>query len=142
MGTFTFEIPDNLFSQLKKCGEMDVIAPKMLKKAAPIIEKAMKTEAAKHSQTGEMHDSIKAGSVAQTKSGDGYRVFIAPHGKNKNGYSRAEILMHLEYGYQRKLAEGGTVFINPTPIVAPAVEASREAVTVAMQEVFDEEIKK
>lgn len=143
MGKFDFEIPQDFIKQLGRLEDVDRVAPKMLDAAAPILERHVKAECAKHKRTGTMVDSVKK---TKAKSGKkGYYVTVRPTGKStkyidKDGKLRTrkvpvrnmEIMAHIEYGTKNQA---------PKPILTKAVKDATPEVLRKMQEVFEREVK-
>lgn len=130
MANFSMQGIDDLMAGLSSM-EFDEIAPAMLEEAAPIVERAVKSRALSHKDTGAMAESIKPIKASQT--GDGYSITVRPTGKDKKGVRNMEKAAYLEYGTSKQAA---------TPVLSPAVRESEEKVTQKMQEVFDKEVER
>lgn len=154
MGKFDFQIPDDFLKQLGKLADVDRIAPKMLNEALPILEKNVKREVAKVSesgrvitytytdkkgktrtakrkQTGDLLKSIKMSKANKNKYG--YYASVRPTGKDSKGVRNMEKLVYLEYGTSKQ---------SPTPTLTKAIKDSESAVLNKMQEVFEREAGK
>lgn len=112
--------------------ECDVIAPKMLEEAAPILLKNVKSRSASHHVSGQMNASIKTTKANRTGH-DGYSITVRPTGKDEKGVGNMEKMAYLEYGTSKQ---------SPTPVLTPAVRESEDPVLKKMQEVFDQEVDK
>ena len=119
---------DDLMKDLSQI-DVDRIAPKMLEESVPILEKAVKAEAAKHKDTGAMEESIKA--TGADINAKGHYICVRPTGRDEKGVRNMEKMAVLEYGSSRQTA---------TPVLVPAVRESEDKVLKKMQEVFDREV--
>ena len=137
--SFSFSIPPELEKQLEKISNIDVIAPKMLEAAAPIIVKAIKARTP--AKSGDLKNSVKASEPTLSKRGswmcniyfDGYEKRKLKSGKivkTPNAVKAAT----LEFGRNTKE-------IAPTDFVSNAIKDSAEEVAAAMQNVFETEAK-
>lgn len=132
MGKFDFAIPDDFIKQLGKLADIEIIAPKMIDQAMPSLEKNLKTELAKHKQTGDMLNSVKKTKAKKTKRG-GFYAIVRPTGKDSKGVRNMEKLVYAEYGTKKQTA---------TPILTKAIKDSNDQVLQKMREVFEEEMSK
>lgn len=137
--SFSFSIPPELEKQLEKISNIDVVAPKMLEAAAPIIIKAIKARAPVKS--GSLKESVKASVPKLSKRGswmcniyfDGYEKRKLKSGKVVKVPNAVKAAV-FEFGRNTKE-------ISPTSFVSNAIKDSAEEATAAMQEVFEAEAK-
>lgn len=108
--------------------DLDRIAPKMLEESAPILEKSVRAEAAKHRDTGAMEESIEA--TGASVNARGYYICVRPTGRDEKGVRNMEKMAYMEYGTSKQKA---------TPVLSPAVRKAEDPVTGKMQEVFNRE---
>lgn len=131
MGKFDFNFDENLTRQLEKLANFDkVIAPRVLNESAPILEKYVKKETAKHKRTGDMVDSVKK--TRAKKNQYGWYVTVSPTGTDRNGVRNMEKMAHAEFGTSKQ---------PPTPILSKALKDAEPEVTQKMQEIFNEAVK-
>jgi hypothetical protein len=139
LGKFDFNFDDNLIKQLEKLGNYDVIAPKILKDAVPILEKAVVKETDKYhewSQDMELVNSIKP--MQKPKKNDrGWYTTVRPTGTDSEGVRNMEKMAHLEFGYHSKYGKT----ISPKPILTKALNNARDLVHEKLQESFNEAVK-
>lgn len=128
MAKFSYDGGEYLLEQLKRLGNVDEIATKMLKAAEPALTKSMKSEVASHKNTGSMAASIRP--KAPTKTKNGYSLTVRPTGKDAKGVRNMEKLVYLEYGTSKQRA---------TPVMKRIVSNAENEATRKMQEVFDQE---
>lgn len=137
--SFSFSIPPELEKQIQKISNIDVVAPKMLEAAAPIIIKAIKARTP--AKTGGLKSSVKASEPTLSKRGswmcniyfDGYEKRKLKSGKIVK-IPNAVKAATLEFGRNTKE-------IAPTAFVSNAIKDSAEEATAAMQAVFETEAK-
>ncbi len=129
MARFEYEGVDNLLKGLDAL-EIDEIAPKMLKAAAPILQDGIVRAATPHHISGDMIGSIKTTKVSKNK--DGHYVTVRPTGTDSKGVRNMEKMAYLEFGTKKQ---------NATPVIAPGTRSSKTAVERKMQEVFEQETK-
>ena len=127
MANFDFDFSSSLEEQINKFDIIDEIAPNMLKRATPIVEKNLKSALQTHNQTGQMINSIKA--TTPNKGKKGWVSTVRPTGKDSKGVRNMEKLVYLQYGTSKQVA---------TPVIEQVVNKSANAVESAMQEVFSE----
>jgi len=130
MAQFNLRLPSDFTGALNKLGNIDEIAPIMLKEAAPIMVGALQKEAAKHQSTGDLVRSIKAGQPKSTKT-KAWMVSIFPTGSDRKGVRNAEKMVYLEHGTSK---------MSPCPMIASAAASCQEEVSQKLQEVFNREI--
>ena len=118
-----------LENQINKFDIVDEIAPKMLKKATPVVEKHLKSSLQTHNQTGEMINSIKP--TTPNKGKRGWVSTVRPTGRDDKGVRNMEKLVYLQYGTSKQVA---------TPVLEQVVNKSKDEVQTAMQEIFSEEM--
>ena len=131
MAKFSFQISDDLTRQLNALGNVDEIAPKMIKAGLPIVENELTKRSAAHKETGEMIASIKA--IKPKKTNSGHIGIVRPTGTDSKGVRNMEKMAYLEYGTSRQ---------KSTPVIAPTIAATENQVHEAMQQKFNEEINK
>lgn len=68
--------------------DLDRIAPKMLEESVPILEKSVRTESAKHHDTGAMEESIKA--TGASVNARGHYICVRPTGRDEKGVRNME----------------------------------------------------
>ena len=127
MAQMNLNLPDGFIRELEKLGHLDETAPRMLEAAAPIIVNALKKEAGKHRDTGDLQNSIKAGKPKLTKT-NAYIISAGPTGKDRKGMSNASKMVWLEHGTSK---------MSPRPMIAAAVNSSEDEVMLKMQETFN-----
>lgn len=144
MAGFEIDFPEDFLSELLDANP-DEIAETMLKEAAPILEKQMKTSciaAVRHEGDSELAASIKAKKPVKTKT-DAYIVSVEPTGNSKTKVyhrtgkksertypvSNALKMIWKEYGIPGQQA--------PQPFLQAATNAAEAAVAEKMQEVYN-----
>ena len=90
---------DDLMKGLSQI-DVDRIAPKMLEESVPILEKAVKAEAAKHKDTGAMEESIKA--TGANINAKGHYICVRPTGRDEKGVRNMEQMIYMEYGTSKQ----------------------------------------
>ena len=100
----------------------------MLEESVPILEKAVKAEAAKHKDTGAMEESIKA--TGADINAKGHYICVRPTGRDEKGVRNMEKMIYMEYGTSKQ---------KETPVLSPAVRKAEGPVLDKMQEVFNRE---
>ena len=131
MAQFHVKGVDALLKELNALGSMDLIAPKMLEEAVPILQNKVVEKANEHRDTGAMVASIKPTKPTRGKSG--YEVIVRPTGKDKKGVRNMEKMMYLEYGVKGRAA---------IPMITAAVIEAEPAVLASMRATFEKEISK
>lgn len=138
MGRFEFDIPDDLFKELKD--SFDDVAPKMIDAALPVYQKAMEQsikesvssapEAVKRQTSG----LVKSLTVRKAKQSDtnAYIGNIVFAGKDPKGSPNVVKAMGLEYGNSHQI---------PSPFMQRAVNSCEKNVLAKMEEVFNREVK-
>jgi HK97 gp10 family phage protein len=119
-----------LVAQLDRMGQLDTLAPKMLKEAAEPLQEEVIKQATPHWVTGSMVQSIKPSSVTHGKNGN-YTIVVRPTGKDKKGVRNMAKACYLEFGAKGRPA---------TPIITTAVLNAEPAVRERLQEVFNREV--
>ena len=89
----------------------------MIKAAEPIMMEAVKSEAEKHIDTGEMARSVRSTGVKER--GGGKYLVVRPTGRDNKGVRNMEKMAYLEYGTSKQAAK---------PIILPAVKKSEAKV--------------
>lgn len=133
MAIFDFDMPDDLEKTLNMLSD-ESLGIKAVKKAAPIVENAMKEELSKHHRAekdptyGEMVESVKA---TEPKSNEyGVFSFVRPKGTDTKGVRNMEKLAYLEYGTARQVG---------TPVVGKISDSVEKEVSETMQKVIEQE---
>lgn len=130
----SFEVMDfsGLERELSALGNLDEVAPKMLKAASPFLVKNLgqqiKEKADKGYATGDLERSITANTPRKNKWG--YYVSVTAAGKDRKGMRNNEKLAYLNYGTVKQAAR---------PVIATAIKDSENSCIKAMQETFDQE---
>lgn len=146
MARFDFQLPEQFMEQLKRCANIDEIAPKMIDEALPIVERAFIKNLEPHRDTGELIKNLKILPAKKYKNGAWGGVVTATgvaRGKYyirkrklgerlKEGYRNYQKLLALEYGTSRGQ--------RPTPVIDRTINDSEEKVLNKMQEVFEREV--
>lgn len=135
MGKFDFEFDSALTRQLESLADFDNIAPKILEGSVAVLERYVKAETAKHKESGDMYNSVKAGKPNKNKYG--WYVSVYPRGNDSKGVRNMDKMAHLEYGYIDKSGKQ----VAPKPILTKALNDAREEVEDIMQELFNEVIE-
>lgn len=129
MANFEMTGLEDFIRQLERAGDLERIAPEMIKEALPILETEMKRavqqEANRGYATGEMVASIKPTKASRNRYG--YFGVVRPTGKDKKGVRNMEKLAYLHYGTCKQAAR---------PVVTKAVFHAREKALAKMQEVY------
>lgn len=131
MANFDFDFGESLEQQLEKFDIIDEIAPKMLKRATPVVSKHLKSSLQTHNQTGQMINSVKA--TKPNKGKNGWVSTVRPTGRDDKGVRNMEKLVYLQYGTSKQVA---------TPVLEQVVNKSKDEVQKVMQEIFSEEMDK
>lgn len=136
--SFEFTIPQGLIDDLRKCADIDKVAPTMLKEAAPILARSLGKALLPHRKTGGLIESIKPRAAKRSKSGV-YYIKIEFYGyaergtKEKKKTPHAQKAMALEYGTSKQ---------NATPFMEKAKNDSEKEVVEKLQEVYTREVMK
>lgn len=133
MAIFDFDMPDDLEKTLNMLSD-ESLGIKAVKKAAPIVENAMKEELSKHHRAekdptyGEMVESVKA---TEPKINEyGVFSFVRPTGTDTKGVRNMEKLAYLEYGTARQVG---------TPVMGKISDSVEKEVSETMQKVIEQE---
>ena len=121
MAKFDIHGIDDFMKEISRI-DIDRIAPKML-------EESVRTESAKHRDTGAMEESIKA--TGANINARGHYICVRPTGRDEKGVRNMEKMVYMEYGTSKQEA---------TPVLSPAVRKAEDPVTEKMQEVFNREV--
>ena len=126
-----FEI-QGLDDLMKELSVLDVerVAPAMLEESVPILESSLKKQYMKHTDKGDLVESVKKTGVNRNKYG--YYICVRPTGKDRKGVRNMEKAAILEYGVEGRQPA--------TPVLTPAVKDAEAQVLQKMQEVFDREV--
>lgn len=133
MARLNIDFDNDLLKQVSNMAQVDIVAPKMIDAALPIIQKKLSENIRNnHQRTGSLAKSIKIKKAKRAKNG-GYVGTVTPVGNQDDGTSNAEVLIYLEYGRKGQPA---------SPVLSPAVASTGNEVIAKMQEVFDRELIK
>lgn len=148
--SFEFKMPQGLIDDLRKCSEIDRIAPLMLESAAPILKRhfVRNLNAVMKDPTGELINSIKISKANKSKSGiwgisvratgnatnrktGTLKTYVGKSGK-ESVYRNQQKLLSLEYGDSRHK--------TPKPFMQKTTNDSENEVINKMQEVYNKEV--
>ena len=138
MGKFEFQMDPEFVRMLERMGDIDVLAPKVLEGAAPILKAHVIAETDKHheySKDYELVKSIKSSKAFKNKYG--WYLSVRPTGTDKSGVRNMEKMAHLEYGYY---SHKNKIRIQPIPILTKAINDAKSEVERRMQQIFEEEV--
>jgi HK97 gp10 family phage protein len=141
MARMTVYTPQPLIDLLAKITDIDYIAPKILDAGIDPLEKQIKANASKYSETGAMISSIKRKKAKKGKDGswsqrvqfEGYDKSRKPTLSDPRGIPNARKAMSHEYGTSKQPA---------IPIIRPAVISTESQCIDSMQEAFNQEVSK
>lgn len=147
MAKFSFQLPDQFMEQLKRCANIDEIAPKMIDEALPIVERAFIKNLEPHRDTGELIKNLKILPAKKYKNGawggvvtatgiDQGKYYIRKRAlgeRKKEGFRNYQKLIALEYGTSRQ---------RPTPVIDKTVRDAEKDVIDTMQAAFEREVSK
>lgn len=122
---------DELAKELDKLGKVDELAPKMLKAAAPILEKELKSQVKQEADRGYANGDLEK-SIRANKPGEnhlGHYVSVTAKGKDRKGMRNNEKLAYLHYGTSKQMAR---------PVISKAIKNTEKDCLDAMQEEFNE----
>lgn len=140
MGSFDFSIPTEFQKQISKMANIDMLAPKMLNRAAPIVHAAIKARTPK--DTGTLAESLTVRKPKQEKKG-GWSCKISFEGTDdRTAVSKrypAKNRKPVRNNEKAAIKEFGTTKRRANPFIRPAVDSVKQEVTRAMQAVIDEE---
>lgn len=126
MARFDFDL-GGVQEQLEKLGNIDEVAPRMLKSAGPIVVTTIKEKLAAHRRTGGLIRSVKAGKPKARKGG-GYYLSVGFSGYDTDGHPNAVKAAGIEYGNSHQ---------QPQPFLDAAARDCEEAVVDNMQANFN-----
>ena len=152
--SFEFKMPQGLIDDLRKCSEIDRIAPLMLESAAPVLKRhfVRNLNAVMKDPTGELIESISTNRPNKGKNGV-WHISITAKGEAKGktyrtkgretkkgvlkegktiGYRNYQKLLSLEYGDSRHK--------TPKPFMQKTTNDSENEVINKMQEVYNKEV--
>lgn len=132
------QFPSEAIAQMEKMGELDRVAPIMLKKASKPVKNSLQRFAEVHTRTGEMARSVRAQAPKKNKYGGwGSRVNFSGYDRNREptpGYPRgvpnAVKAAAIEYGNRNQRA---------SPFVQAAADAAQDEAVSIMQKTYEEE---
>lgn len=145
MAGLGFEIPMDYLSALLE-HDFDEIAPEMIEKVTPILEKSIKSSiraAESGHDTGELINSIKVTKPKKAVT-DAYIANVGPSGKSSNHYydsathkrsypvSNALKAVWLNYGNSHQ---------PPRPWLTPAVNNCQNEILEELQKLWEEKVK-
>ena len=149
--SFEFKMPQGLIDDLRKCSEIDRIAPLMLKEAAPILKRHLvrNLNAVMKEPTGELVESLTetkprkskqniwylsitaSGTATGMKKGERVeKTYVNKAGKEIK-FSNYQKMLSLEYGDSRHKAK---------PFMQKTTNDSENEVINKMQEVYNKEV--
>ena len=142
MAKADFKLPDEFLTKLSRLGkDTDAVAEKVLEAGAEVVYQKVSSNLSsvvgsgtKHpsQSTGELESSLGVTPVKMDRQGN-HNIKIGFAEPRSDGKSNAMIANILEYGKHGQPAK---------PFLKPAKSASRSACIAAMQEKFDEEVRK
>lgn len=122
MAKFEFDLGP-LQRTLEKLGDIDEVAPRMLRPAGKIAEAAIRKRLGRHRRTGGLEKSVKAGKPKKRKSG-GWYLGVGFTGYDGKGHPNAVKAAGLEYGNSHQ---------QPEPFLDAVARDCEEAAVDAMQ---------
>ena len=124
------QFPSEAIAQMEKMGELDRVAPIMLKKASQPVKNSLQRFAEVHTRTGEMARSVRAQAPKKNKYGGwGSRVNFSGYDRN-TGATNAVKAAAIEYGNRNQRA---------SPFVQAAADAAQDEAVSIMQKTYEEE---
>ena len=124
------QFPSEAIAQMEKMGELDRVAPIMLKKASQPVKNSLQRFAEAHTRTGEMARSVRAQAPKKNKYGGwGSRVNFSGYDR-KTGAPNAVKAAAIEYGNRNQRA---------SPFVQAAADAAQDEAVSIMQKTYEEE---
>lgn len=124
------QFPSEAIAQMEKMGELDRVAPIMLKKASQPVKNSLQRFAETHTRTGEMARSVRAQAPKKNKYGGwGSRVNFSGYDRN-TGAPNAVKAAAIEYGNRNQQA---------SPFVQAAADAAQDEAVSIMQKTYEEE---
>lgn len=103
MARFVFDLGP-VQDMLGKLGNIDEVAPRMLKSAGPIVAETIKGKLAHHRRTGGLIRSVKPGKPKQNKNG-GWYLSVGFSGYDADGHPNAVKAAGIEYGNRHQQPE-------------------------------------
>lgn len=122
---------DELIKSFGALQKSDVIK-KAVKAAEQPVLKAVKSEAAKYKDTGDLVSSIQSTDVRRGK--DGWHLSVRPTGRDAKGVSNMAKAIFLEYGTSKIQAK--------RPFISKALRSVRSKVEEIMQKTIESELEK
>lgn len=126
MAKFEFDLGP-VQKMLEELGDIDEVAPRMLKPAGPIAQDAIKKRLIKHRRTGGLEKSVKPGKPKKNKSG-GWYLSVGFPGYDERGNPNAVKAAGLEYGNSHQ---------QPEPFLDAAARDCEDTVVDAMQAAYN-----
>ena len=142
MAKASFKLPEDFLLKLSRLGDKtDIIIPKVLEAGGEVVEARVKSNLQsvigsgtkeESRTTGELVGALGVSPAKQDKNGN-FNVKVGFADRRSDGRSNAMIAGVLEYGKHGQPAK---------PFLKPAKSASRSACKAAMQQKFEEEVRK
>ena len=142
MAKVDIKMPDDFLERMSRLGSnFDAVAEKVLEAGGEVVLEKTKSTLASvigsdtkydSRSTGELESALGLSSVKADKDGN-YNIKLGFAEPRRDGGSNAQIANILEYGKHGQPAK---------PFLKPAKTASKSACMTAMQEKFEEEVKK
>lgn len=122
MAKFDFDL-GHVQEMLEQLGDIDEVAPRMLKPAGEIAQDAIKRQLARHRRTSGLERSVKPGKPKKNKSG-GWYLSVGFLGYDERGNPNAVKAAGLEYGNSHQ---------QPEPFLDAAARDCEDTVVDRMQ---------
>ncbi|MCI9195056.1 MAG: hypothetical protein HFF14_05740 [Angelakisella sp.] len=122
MAKFEFDLGP-VQKMLEELGDIDEVAPRMLRRVGPIAKAAIQGRLKKHSRTGGLVKSVRPGKPKTGKTG-GWYMIVGFRGYDKNGHPNDVKAAGLEYGNSHQ---------QPEPFLDAAAKDCEAEVVDAMQ---------
>ncbi len=142
MAKATVKMPEDFLLRLSRLGDQtDAIAGKALEAGGEVVLSKVRANLSasvgkgtkyKSRSTGELEGALGLSPVKVDKDGN-HNIKVGFAEPRKDGISNAKLATILEYGKHGQ---------PPKPFLAPAKTATRSACIQAIQETFEEEVKK
>lgn len=141
MGAFGLTIPDELQATISKLANIDELAPKMLNRAAPILQAAIKAKTPK--DTGTLAEALKIQKPKKSKKGS-WSCSVVFEGKDERtkeskGWPTKKRRAAVSNALKAAVKEFGSSKRDPSPFIRPATESVKSETAAAMQSVITEE---
>lgn len=126
MAKFEFDLGP-IQDVIKELGNIDGVAPRMLKATGPIVKNALRKRVSKHRITGKMIESIKPEKPKKGKYG-GWYLRVIFDGYDEDGVPNDLKANVIEYGSSTQ---------QPDPFLSATVRDCEDEVVAVMQEEYD-----